>query len=189
MATTPIYGWRTPDLGEAPHGPNAIQDLAEDIEAALADAGYTTYNPTFVSAGSVPFGLGTSTRVGWYRVWKGWCDVVALITFGTGVSGGTDQLRFVLPVKGSPSGSPARQFTMCRLWTPSHGHWPGELFIPTNSDYGYPYFNNSQTDVRVNVFRNADPSGSAGTGVPQIPGGFPIQVTGKFSVNGRYRVV
>jgi hypothetical protein len=32
---TPIYGLRFPGLGDAPHGPDQIQHLAEDVEATL----------------------------------------------------------------------------------------------------------------------------------------------------------
>lgn len=36
-AATPIYGFPYPVLGDPPHGPNQIEDLAEAVEAALAD--------------------------------------------------------------------------------------------------------------------------------------------------------
>lgn len=36
-AATPIYGFPYPVLGDPPHGPNQVEDLAEAVEAALAD--------------------------------------------------------------------------------------------------------------------------------------------------------
>lgn len=36
-AATPIYGFPYPVLGDSPHGPNQLEDLAEAVEAALAD--------------------------------------------------------------------------------------------------------------------------------------------------------
>lgn len=35
MPTTPTYGLRYPSLADAPNGPDAVQDLAEDVEATL----------------------------------------------------------------------------------------------------------------------------------------------------------
>jgi hypothetical protein len=36
MGTTPVYALRYPELTDAPHGPNQIKNLADDVEAQLA---------------------------------------------------------------------------------------------------------------------------------------------------------
>jgi hypothetical protein len=36
MPTTPTYGLRYPSLADAPNGPDAVQDLAEDVESTLS---------------------------------------------------------------------------------------------------------------------------------------------------------
>lgn len=191
MATTDIFGWRYPELGVDPDGPDAIKDLAEDIETTYSSEGYVSFTPQLVAgAGAVPFTNSNGSAVGRYRVWQGWCDLVAFIRFGSAVNGGTGQLRFALPLRAAPSNNPPSQWMVCRLWTPSHGHWQGQLYIPSDTSMmGYPYFPITAGQTNCAQLQNANSSGTAGTGIPTMGGLKTIQSTGLFTVNGRYRVV
>lgn len=187
MATTDIFSWRVPDLGAPPSGPAGIQNLAEDMEATYGSTAYQTYTPSLVSSG-VAFSNSNGSNIGRYRVWQGWCDLVVFIKFGSAVNGGTNQLRLTLPLPTGPSSAITEQWVLCRLWTPSHGHWGGLVYLPSDSSQGYPYLPKAMGNTDNNVLQNTDSGGSNGTGIPLTPGSKTIQVNGIFTVNGRYRV-
>lgn len=187
MATTDVFNWPIPELGEAPNGPTGIQDLAEAIEATYGSTAYQTYTPTLV-AGGVAFSNSNGTNLGRYRIWQGWCDLVVFMRFGSAVNGGTGELRITLPVPTASSTSITEQWILCRLWTPSHGHWLGQVYCPPSSNQGYPYVPRGMSNTVNSILQNANSSGSVGTGYPVTPGNKTIQVNGVFAVNGRYRV-
>ena len=84
-ATTPVFGWRVPVLGDAPNVPYDITALAEDVERTVAlDTGFRDISSSLINGW-------TTTRL-WTRrigttVWMVAQDLVCPATFNMDITG------------------------------------------------------------------------------------------------------
>jgi hypothetical protein len=186
MGTTTLYGFPYPEDATTAKGYEATRLLAEAVETKYLAADFTSFTPTWVSDGTAQPG-GAAARFGYYRSEHGWCDVVVCLTFGGSTSGGNGNLRVGLPI--AASSAIVEQLIMCKLWTPSVGNWEGLGDIKASNTYFSPQFPTVGSQTNLGSWSSASsPSGGGGSGIPQIPGGYPIQSGGNFYAAGRYKI-
>lgn len=182
--TEPTYGWRIPTLTDPADGPDGFSEQAADIAATMADRAVLTYVPAWASGGaSQP--ANPSLRTGTYRVDHGLCEVSIVLYFGSTTSGGSGNLTLGLP-KAARSDI-ALQFLVCQTLIPGYpGIIAGLANVSPSAVVCQPTFPQAENDVRMAGWRSALDSGGAGSGVPLVPGQYPIQSGGWIMVHGRY---
>lgn len=187
MDATAIYNFPYPELGDDADASAQLEALAMAVEAAYTDTTFSTYTPSWTSVGAgVTQPTNPATRVGYYRVDNGWCDLTIYMSFGPATTGGTGYYNIGLPVL--PSATYSDQCIMGKLWIPTQGPFPSMLHMYGGQILALPMCVNTDTNPQMIVWGNADTSGAAGTGRPQIPGTYTVQNGGHIGWTGRYRV-
>ncbi len=175
MATTPVYGWRIPDLGSVADGPDGFSDLALDIETTVAGSSILAYTPTWTSDGANQ-PLNPASRSGTYQVQNKVCQFAARLTFSSSTNGGTGVLRVGLP---QPARAGMLQFATCYLYVPNdHPVWLGQAEIRAGENTCIPTFKDRLNGLD-GYWMNA--------GADTSPGGPPRTVNGSYNVtNGGF---
>lgn len=187
MATTPIYGWRLPDLGVVANAPDAFLNLGTDIENTLANASVNSYTPAWTSGGSAQPANPTS-KVGRYKVTNGWCDIAIFLTYGASVNGGEGILSLSLPV--AASSAIPEQILRAKTWLPNGGNFEGVAIVNASATVIGVQFNQSAALATMDWWRGSNGAGSPlGSGVPSVAGQYGVQANGNMAITGRYLTV
>lgn len=185
MGSTALYGFPWPELTDNADGPGALEALALAVEANYNDTSSIQYTPELSSVGTGAVQPSTpANRRGVYRVNNGWCDVAIYFGFSPSVDGGRMELRVSLPVAPSAALS---CFLEGLIWIPSSGFYHSHLLCGSGL-VGVPEVATNTGVFIEGQWRNANSTGSAGTGVPGIAGAYTIQPGGWAGWTGRYPV-
>ena len=183
--TSPVKHWRLPSLPDPADGPDAFMKLATDAETTIGATEVTAYTTTWGSLGGAQPSNPAST-IARFRLSQGWCDVYIHLSFNASTSGGTGILYLTLPV--APSAAYPHQSIQTMLYVPGYSFFGGDVRIDGGSTTTYPFFPRGLTNAGASNWQSADDTGAAGTGVPLVPGSYPINASGWLSVSGRYLV-
>lgn len=188
MGTTAALALRWPDLAVIARGPQASQQLAEDVETAYQDGSFSSYTPAWTAQGTVQ-PASPSLLTGRYKVRNGLCDFMIFCGFGASTTGGRDSLRFGLPV--AASAVIPWQVSLAKMWVPNTGNFHGCGEIAAGTTEVRPIFPATTGVVWMDYWRHANSSGTAtNQGIPQISAGtgLTIQSGGNIVITGRYLV-
>ena len=190
MGATEIYGFRWPErTGVDPDGPQAIQDLAEDVEGVLSSSSVLSYTPAWTAQGSgsvQPSGAYTIT--GRYQVDRGVCSFSIVLLYGSTVNGGRGNLRFSLPLQANVDLS--EQYVLARHSGLSGRYWPGMgIIFASEPNVVRPMFPQSLAGPVMNYWRDKTSAGTPGQSIP--PGSsteYIVANGGRCVVSGTYFV-
>lgn len=165
------------------------------ILAAWADLmnpnAWDTWTPTMHNSSSSAVAVGSGgSQIGRYRLTGKTCSFQATWTFaGPDVNGRTGQLVFDLP----PSAAGANigglgQTGPCSLFVPATSeNYLGFWTIPAGGTTAQPHFPKDRATAAMSFFQNSDTTGGSGTGVPNIPGAWPLANGGQMTASGSYQ--
>jgi hypothetical protein len=192
MGTTPIYGFRYPELGVSADGPDAVSKLALDVEGELSTSDVQSFTPTwgaFGLGGATINPSGAASRIMRYTVDRGVCTIACELTFGGSTNGGRGQLYLTLPV--APRADLIEQKLPCTTNIPSMGTFWGVASLFAGVAQAWPLFLLSSNGV-MGGWKSSDGTGASGIGTPTVPSGsgngYPIQIGGNFIMTGSYLV-
>lgn len=187
MGATTTYGWPYPELADPAHAPAAFQAALAGVENTVKSTAVTDYTPAWTSNGAVQPG-GSITKAGKYRVDHGICTIWISMLGGAGVSGGSGQLFVGLPI--APRAGLSFQIMPAWLWCPEPGGgvyhgiarpYAGQVAMPI-------YLPASNSDSRIDTWRNQTDGGGPGTGIPLVSGSYPFVTNSELWVQGSYFV-
>lgn len=155
------------------------------VDGLRANTGTSnSYQPTMAAIGGAP-ALGLSTLNGYYTRQGKWVDVDVVLNVGTGFNASTGIYGFNVPLVSAPR----EQTLEAKLFCVGGGTtWVGIAVIPASSTQLNPFFPVAQGDCRLLNATNADVTAAAGTGIPGIPGVYPLTAGSNLSINGRYEI-
>lgn len=143
---------------------------------------WQTYTPTWTGAISNPT-VGNGTLVGSYVKSGNTCIFTIALTYGSTSLGGEGALSFSLPF--TPA---AATLADAQLTVASDGFFfPGIAPIVSGGNTVTPNFPNNQGAQHIFPLANADNTGAAGTGNPQIAGVYPLTTGSTVTISGTYR--
>ena len=148
--------------------------------------GWQTYAVDWAATITPPV-IGNGLLQGFYRLDGSSCEVVIHLQFGSTSSGGTGFLSFGLPF---PSAQPVEDvLAFAKVLTPfDNANYIGWGTINPGATFTTLLMPLTAADNRNFLMRNADASTAPGTGIPQIPGHYPLESGSVLVVRGSYRV-
>ena len=188
MGVTTTYGWRAPNLADSANGPANILTAIQDVENTVKDKTVLTYTPSWTAEGDVQPAAATQL-IGYYRVDHGICHLLVRLMAGPPPTArpGFPPLTLLL----APAPPVSGQMIEAKIWCPagSGGLYRGHAeFGAGTGTTMFIYFPASASDTRLSQWRNTDATHAAGTGVPLVPGDYPIRDGSNVFIHGSYFV-
>ncbi|GEL19367.1 hypothetical protein [Pseudonocardia asaccharolytica] len=163
----------------------------------VSPAAWTQWNPvlSYAGQGGNPSGtvnLGVNGQaLGRYLVSGKRLDLAYTFFFGnSGINAGTGTISTTLP-PGMTSRTGLETHVLCVLYTGNEGAqklFSGACFLPPNSTVLQPRFPMNESYTGLGNLKAASAPGAAGTGIPQLPGKYPITTASVLSITGTIEI-
>lgn len=144
------------------------------------------FTPQWFGDASNP-AIGNGSLTGRYMQRGKTCIAHTFVTFGSTTNGGGGIIAFSLPV--DPALSGRQVLGSAEIFLPNQS----VIFVGSVLIYGAnritPRFPIWVANSNVGALTGANSAGNPGTGVPQVPSGYPIQSTGTVTINVQYETV
>jgi hypothetical protein len=150
-------------------------------------APWASYTPAWgVESGGAAGVLGNGTLLGRYRITDKTCDIHIEQLYGSSTTGGRGVWSFGYPPGVVPAGT-AQSKGVATVYVPSlSGAFPAVVsFLTTGIQF---LASRSQTDTRIAPARNADTSGTAGTSIPILTGGYAYGAGANLIADGSFEI-
>lgn len=149
---------------------------------------WQSWTPTLTSSITMNFGTGAVVNARFEQALKSVTFQMS-IKFGSSPAPGTGKTTVTLPPAMTATNANQQQLLTCLLYVPTvQAPFAGAATINSGSNLIFPSFAKSAADASLGGFQNADSSGNAGTGVPNIVDGYPTVQNSLLEIAGRIEV-
>lgn len=147
---------------------------------------WNAYTPVWAGSIGNP-SLGNSAVVARYKVTGKMVQVYAKINFGSTMNGGAGNLTLSTPPGLDPATAGMNVGT-CDLYIPSINLVVNGLLGASGGGKFGLYFPVSNSACYAQAWKNADSGGAAGNSLPQVVGGYCVQVGGVVTFSAQYEI-
>lgn len=168
-----------------PHDGSTVFRLDSEI-SYVRDSGewvpyespWIPFNPVWQATGSAP-SVGNGVLIGRYRyAGRRTIEVRIALTWGSTTNGGTGYYTFAFPAELPLSHADGEQIVAAKAYTAGNNTWIGTALLPPASRGFQPFFPRSASVASVDRATNST-GGGTGQGIPQIPGSYTFETTGR----------
>jgi hypothetical protein len=140
------------------------------------------YTPVWTCDGGTP-SIGNGTLTGYYQRTGSWCNFYIWLSLGSTTNGAKQAMHFSLPATATTKNE---QHVLAKTFTAGSFNFSGFAYMVAGDNKINPFQPQTTTNSTQAGLANADATGAAGTGCPQIAGNFTLQSGNNMWVGGSY---